>query len=695
MATATVGALRVVLGLDSAAFTSGLTAAQKHLQGVGARMQSFGAAAAAVGTGLTASLTAPLLAFANVAVTEAVEMRDALGSVSASLAAMGDVGSQSLQELQVQAEKLARSSLFEDDQILRDVTTRLLSFGNIANEQFGRAQQAAVDMAAFLKTDLASAATLVGRALADPARAASVLTRRFGAMPPAVEANIAALVSLGDTAGAQAAVLDYLNTKVANQAQAARDNAPPLLRMQLAFKALAGEIGKSLLPIFDRFALAFEGVTEKFSKLTPGMQQVVVVAGVLAAAIGPVLIVFGAITAAIGALLPVLAVVGAPLLAIAAAAAAVGVAFFVFRDEIVPILQSFAAALQDTLGPKLAPLWEALKGAVSAVGALFVEIFGEGAPSAIVTLLKGFGEVVARVFGAAVDLITGAINVITNVLKAIGALLRGDFSAMWGFLGQAVMAVVRSIASAFQTLFPEVVSWVRQTYEGVKAWLLDKFSDVVRGIVEKITYVKDAFFNLYDAVVGHSYIPDMVIAIAHWMGPRLQEAMVDPTLGAVDETAAAFDGMAQDVGSSIDSLFRSISSKDWKGAVSAVLDIFSGQSGNVGKYAKLGQDLLKHIPGFATGGSFKVGGSGGIDSQMMAFRATPGEMVDIRRPGQDMGGGGGSISFDLRGAVMTKDLLRQMQGMATQSGGVAFGAARNQVPADHARRNRFDLSRPK
>ena len=38
---------------------------------------------------------------------------------------------------------------------------------------------------------------------------------------------------------------------------------------------------------------------------------------------------------------------------------------------------------------------------------------------------------------------------------------------------------------------------------------------------------------------------------------------------------------------------------------------------------------------FATGGSFKIGGAGGIDSQMVTIAGTPGEMVDIRRPGQD------------------------------------------------------------
>jgi hypothetical protein len=37
--------------------------------------------------------------------------------------------------------------------------------------------------------------------------------------------------------------------------------------------------------------------------------------------------------------------------------------------------------------------------------------------------------------------------------------------------------------------------------------------------------------------------------------------------------------------------------------------------------------------GFSTGGEFTVGGSGGVDSTPISFMATPGEMVNIRRPG--------------------------------------------------------------
>lgn len=47
-----------------------------------------------------------------------------------------------------------------------------------------------------------------------------------------------------------------------------------------------------------------------------------------------------------------------------------------------------------------------------------------------------------------------------------------------------------------------------------------------------------------------------------------------------------------------------------------------------GIIANLGGSALG-LPGFAGGGSFTVGGNGGIDSQLVAFRATPGEQVTV------------------------------------------------------------------
>lgn len=683
MASAVVGALRVSLGLDSAQFTNGLNAAQRSLRTAGQRLQSFGTGMAAVGTGLTAAITAPLVGLGAMAVAEASEMRDALGQVNAALTSMGAVGGRSLEQLKEQADRLAGASLFEDDQILRGVTANMLTFGNISGEAFDRAQQAAVDLSARLGQDLQSSAIMVGKALNDPIMGLAALRRVGIQFTDEQQAQIRAMQGVGDTAGAQAVMLAELERQFGGSAQAARDAANPMERMRLSLAAMAGDIGTILLPFVDRIAVAFSGMTEKFGKLSPGMQQFAVVAGLVAAALGPLLIAGGALVASLGVLLPIVGAIGAPFLAVAAAVAAVGVAFWVFRDDIIPILQSFAASLQENLGPKIAPLWEAIKAAAAAVGDVFSAIFGSAAET-----IKVFGEVIARIFGAAVDLITGAINVITNIMRALGALLRGDFSAMWGYLGQAVMAAVRGIANAFQTLFPEVVSWVRQTYEGVKQWLLDRFIEVVRGIVEKIGAVKDAFFRLYDAVVGHSYIPDLINEIADWMGPRLQEALVDPAVSAAGETTAAFEGMATDIGSQIQSLFRSIQSKDWKGVLGSVLGIFSGAGGGVGKWAKFGSDILKSFPGFATGGTFRVGGSGGIDSQLMQFRATPGEMVDIRKPGQDRGD---QMVVHVNPSPYFDVQVERVAGpMAVQAAATAYGATRSDMAsAQRRQRQRF------
>lgn len=53
------------------------------------------------------------------------------------------------------------------------------------------------------------------------------------------------------------------------------------------------------------------------------------------------------------------------------------------------------------------------------------------------------------------------------------------------------------------------------------------------------------------------------------------------------------------------------------------------------------------MPGFADGGSFMVGGSGGTDSQPVQFWATPGERVDITTPAQQRSSGSKEININL------------------------------------------------
>ena len=692
MSQATIGALRVVLGLDSAEFTEGLTAARRHLRDVGASLQSIGAGMMNIGAGLSAAVTAPLIGLGALAVTEAGEMRAAVAQVEAALASMGNAGGRSLEQLTAQADRLAATSLFEDDQILQKVTANLLTFGNVSGAAFDRAQQAALDLSTRLGQDLQSSAIMVGKALNDPVAGLAALRRVGIQLTEQQQAQVKSMVAVGDVAGAQAIILGELERQFGGAAQAARDNAPPMERMRLALAGLAGEIGEVLLPVVDRLAAWFERLTARFETLSPSMRHTVVVFGAVAAAVGPVMIALGALVSSAGALVAAFGGGGVlaglvPLLGpIGIAAAAVAAAFVLFGDDVVPALRAFCVAVWEALGPTLQPLFEAVNGLLSGLGEVFASLMGEGTGE-IVVALGAFGTLIGRVFASAIEIITGAVNVVTNVLRALGALLRGDFSAMWGFLGQAVLAAVGGIGRAFQSLFPEVVNWVRQTYEGVRSWLVDRFNALVRQIGERVAAVGDFFRNLYIAVVGNSWIPDMVVAIADWMGPRLQAAMVDPAQQATATTNDAFSGMANDVSSTLDGLFRSISSKDWRGALGGVLDLLSGSGGSIGKFAGIGKSILSSLPGFANGGSFKVGGSGGIDSQLVAFRATPSERVSITKDGQGMAGG---VNVTVTPSPYFDVQVQQIAGpVAAQAGVQAFAGARQAVPADMARRDAY------
>lgn len=104
--------------------------------------------------------------------------------------------------------------------------------------------------------------------------------------------------------------------------------------------------------------------------------------------------------------------------------------------------------------------------------------------------------------------------------------------------------------------------------------------------------------------------------------------------------------------------------------------LFSGTSPGTGILSSLFGSLFGgsgKVPGFATGGSFTVGGSGGLDSQLVAFRATPGEQVAVGTAGN---GAGGELTVRV---LLDNDMLRAV--VQDESGKVVARAAPRIVDA--------------
>lgn len=557
---AVVGALRATLGLDSASFTDGLSGAQKALKDASAKMKKIGAGLATVGAGMSAAITAPYIALGVHLLQGSQDAAHAAGQVKAALESMGDASGKTFEQLSASAEALRNLTGVDDDEILTKLTANMLSFGNIAGDAFDRAQLAALNLSARMQGDLQGATMMVGKALNDPVKGLAALGRAGIQFTEQQKTQIKGMVAVGNAAGAQAIMLSELERQFGGAAEAA-GNADVWKPMKTALMDLEGAFEPIVRDVLGPLIAKVAEITRAFANLSPETQKFIAIGATVAAAIGPLLVGLGGIVSAVGAVAGAFAGGGAlagllPFLGpIAIAVGAVVVAFMAFKDDIIPVVKDFASAVKENVGPKIMPLFEALKGAVVAIGQVFSAIFSLNGQSASANIMA-FGQIVARVFGAVVDILTGAINVITNVLKALSALLKGDFSAMWGFLWQAVKSAVGAILKAFETLFPGVIESVRKMVSGVTGWLQGKLFDVLKGVISKVKAVSDAFFKLYDAVVGHSYVPDMVTEVGQWMA-KLDDNMVKPALKATRTAAEAFEDMQQRVSRAMEGLMTS------------------------------------------------------------------------------------------------------------------------------------------
>ena len=570
----TVGSLLVRLGLDSGAFRSGLSVAEKDFKAAQRRFEKIGQGMQSLGQKLSVGLTLPMAALGAAAVKGALEQRAAMGQVESALASMGDASGKTADQLAKAADAMEMHSLFAADEILTKVTANLLTFGNVAGEQFDRAQQAAIDMATRLGSDPQAAAVMLGKALNDPAKGISALTRVGVQFTAEQKKQIEAFTKTGQVAKAQGIILSEVERQFKGAAQAAADT-QPWRQAQVAIDQAMDGIGEAILPIIPVIADAIKSLAQSFAELSPGMQKAIVIGGAVAAALGPVITVLGAIVSAIAPLLATIstavtavggwgaafgvaraAIAGfltgfAPAIPIIAAFAAAAYAIYENWDKIAPVLQSVWQTVVETLGPPLQQI-------IDTLGAMLTELWngplGDLARGAI-TVLGEVGAALLKVFG---PVVLGALkmmlqqigNVLTALLefgRAIGSLFRGDIQGAFEHLGSA-------INNLFGGLPAKVIGWIAQMVQGIGQWVGAKLSAIWDGVKKKIEAVKSWFYDLADAVVFHSFIPDMVDQIGIHMR-RLDKELVEPAQKATTKAAEAFRQLQQDVADILARLF--------------------------------------------------------------------------------------------------------------------------------------------
>ncbi len=194
-------------------------------------------------------------------------------------------------------------------------------------------------------------------------------------------------------------------------------------------------------------------------------------------------------------------------------------------------------------------------------------------------LFFAFGELVwavnVRVVTAVAEMVTKTVGWIVDKLKPIFAPLK---------------PVIEIISTTFTLVKNTVLRVVEALYTGVKLYLVDKFTAIVDGAREKIQAVTGFFKDMYQKVVGGSYVPDMVDGIGAQFG-RLAGLMVDPAAAVTGQVTQSFGEMGKMVGGFMDSFAGDIAER------------FSNLIGHASSWKSqmsgLFHDLTEELVGFA------------------------------------------------------------------------------------------------
>jgi hypothetical protein len=142
-----------------------------------------------------------------------------------------------------------------DDEAIQSASNLLLTFTNVRNEVgrgndvFNQATQAAADLGATMGKDPKSAAIQLGKALNDPTKGITALTRSGVSFTDQQKKQIASMQKSGDLMGAQKVILGEVNREFGGAAAASSTAGE---KAAVAWGNLKEQIGTVLLPVLDK-----------------------------------------------------------------------------------------------------------------------------------------------------------------------------------------------------------------------------------------------------------------------------------------------------------------------------------------------------------------------------------------------------------------------------------------------------------
>jgi hypothetical protein len=241
--------------------SKGLKQAQYQLNKVRGNFQNLGRNFAIAGAALAGGV-----ALIGKSLRDAAESQKVFAQTEAVLKSTGTTANGTAKDIQNLASSLQKSTAFNDEAILSGANL-LLTFKNIQNQAgetndiFDQTVRASLDVARAMGTDASGEAIRLGKALNDPVKGISALTRVGIQFTDQQKEQIKTLTASGDLLGAQKIILAELQSQFGGSAAAyAQTFAGQVESLNNELNDLSEEIGFMVMPAVRDMIAAFREV---------------------------------------------------------------------------------------------------------------------------------------------------------------------------------------------------------------------------------------------------------------------------------------------------------------------------------------------------------------------------------------------------------------------------------------------------
>jgi hypothetical protein len=280
--------VRVAIIGDPSSLQRALRTSETATASFATRMDALGSRLRNAGSTLTRGLTLPLVGLGVVAYRELSASQAALAQTEAVIESTGGTARKSVGDIEELVMGMRDLSGL-DDEGLQEMANTLLTFRGIVGPVFDEAFEATTNLSVAMDRDLRSSAVMVGRALNDPVRGMSALTRVGVQFSDEQRAAIETMVAFGDTAGAQRLILAELNAEFGGSAEALGGTFQGRMNVvRQKFEDMAAMILEDLLPVIEDLVGHIERLSNAYSDMDEDQQKWVAGFALAALVIGPV-----------------------------------------------------------------------------------------------------------------------------------------------------------------------------------------------------------------------------------------------------------------------------------------------------------------------------------------------------------------------------------------------------------------------